>query len=64
MELKKDVGFFWSRATKKLSAKCNPMEIKFQDNEAELVKHFQIFSENEASGFIANEEIVHMRNKI
>lgn len=63
MDLTKEVGFFWDRASKKLTTKCNPIAFNFQKDNDELVRHFKIMAE-EPTAVIANEEIVHMRNKI
>jgi len=62
-EIKKDVKFFWDRSSKKLSAKCGEIEFNWQKNADELIRNFKIEAEK-ATDVIANEEIIHMREKI
>lgn len=63
MVLKKEVGFFWDRANKKLTGKCQPVDVEYEEDKDLLIKNFKITGDK-PEAFIANEEIVDMRKKI
>lgn len=63
MAITKEVAFFWDRTTKKLTAKCNPIQFDFQKNTDEFVRNFKVMTDK-PSHIISNEEIVHMRGLI
>jgi len=63
MDITKEVTFSWDRSTKKLTAKCNPIQFNFQKNSDEFVRNFKVMTDK-PSHIISNEEIVHMRNLI